>query len=62
MKAQMTLFAPTAKDAERELASIAKECGAAPKIINVLPQGGHNWLVSYTANDSTVRAMEQWVS
>ena len=62
MKASMVLFAPTAEEAKKELASIAEECGAAPKILNVLPQGGHNWLVSYTANDSTVRSMEAWVS
>lgn len=58
----MTIFAPTAKAAEKELANVAQECGSSPKIISVLPQGEHNWLVTYTANDSTVKAIEEWVS
>lgn len=63
MKSRMTIFAPTADQAKKELLSIAEECGATPKVLDVVPQGqGNNWLVSYAANPETVRSMEAWVS
>ena len=62
MRAQMVLFAPTAQGAAAELKAIANDCQATPKVVSVLPQGGHNWLVTYVAPETTVKAMEEWVS
>ena len=64
MKAQMSIFAPTAEDAKKEVVSIAQECGSiTPKILDAIPEGkGHYWLVTYSADPSTVRSMEAWVS
>ena len=63
MKAQMSIFAPSAEAAKKEVATIAQECGSAPKILDAIPEGkGHYWLVTYTASPETVHSMEAWVS
>ena len=63
-RAQMTIFAPSSKQATQELMDIAQEVGqeGGVTVISVLPQGKHNWLVSYSAPERTIRLMEEWVS
>ena len=62
MRAQITIYAPSAEKAEVELKALAEECGATPRVLSILPQGGHNWLVSYNASEDTVQRIEEWVS
>lgn len=63
-RARMTIYAPTSKEAEQELLDIAGEIGYRHyvSIASVIPQGSHNWLVTYIAPDYVIRLMEDWVS